>query len=336
MAGLDTKLKRTKFRSDQDELKLRAAYLYYVEGRTQEQVAQHLGISRIKALRLLAATREDGTVQITINSPAGSLIKLQRELENHLGLSEAIVVPTSDQNEESVAAVVGHATGRYISEHVSDGLSIGVGWGATLQVCMRSLAWREVDDMTAISLLGGLTHATAHNPSAVAWRFAEFYRTELYQITAPVFVPDRELADALWKQDDLKKLYQRAREVDIALLSVGDVSKQASIFRRGILTWSDAKSLKEAGAVGDVLCHFVDSDGNVIDHPVNHRAMAINPIDLRNVPKVVISSGGVRKVHAIRAGIAATNARFLITDVAAAEALLDLDPILRPSSKSSD
>jgi len=76
MTGLETKLKKTKFRSDQDELKLRAAYLYYVEGRTQEQVAQHLGISRIKALRLLAATREDGTVQITINSPAGSLIKL--------------------------------------------------------------------------------------------------------------------------------------------------------------------------------------------------------------------------------------------------------------------
>jgi DNA-binding transcriptional regulator LsrR (DeoR family) len=241
MTGMETKLKRTKFRSDQDELKLRAAYLYYVEGRTQEQVAQHLGISRIKALRLLAATREDGTVQIIINSSAGSLIKLQRELENHLGLSEAIVVPTSDQNEESVAAVVGHATGRYISDHVADGLSIGVGWGATLEVCMRSLAWREVTDMTAISLLGGLTHATAQNPSAVAWRFAEFYRTELYQITAPVFVPDRELAEALWKQDDLRKLYQRAREVDIALLSVGDISRQASIFRRDILTWSDAK-----------------------------------------------------------------------------------------------
>ena len=329
MTGLEAKLKQTRFRSDQDELKLRAAYLYYVEGRTQEQVAQHLGISRIKALRLLAATREDGTVQITINSPAGSLIKLQRSLEDHLGLSEAIVVPTADQDEESVAAVVGHATGRFISEQLTAGLSVGVGWGATLQICMRSLIWREVDDVTTISLLGGLTHATAHNPSAVAWRFAEFYRTELYQITAPVFVPDRELAEALWKQDDFKELYKRAREVDIALLSVGDVSKQASIFRRGILDWSDAKSLKAAGAVGDVLCHFVDAEGQVLDHPINHRAMAINPRDLKKVSRVVISSGGVRKVHAIRAGIAATNARLLITDVAAAEALLALDPIVR-------
>jgi DNA-binding transcriptional regulator LsrR (DeoR family) len=55
--------------------------------------------------------------------------------------------------------------------------------------------------------------------------------------------------------------------------------------------------------------------------------MAINPVDIRNVPKVIISSGGLRKVHAIRAGIAASNAKFLITDVAAAKALLELPPL---------
>lgn len=323
---MDNRPKRTKFQTDQEELKVKAAYLYYVEGRTQEQVAQHLGISRIKALRLLAATREDGTVQISINSQAESMIRLQRALEKHLGLSEAIVVPAATQEEESIAAVVGHATGRYISEQISNGLSVGVGWGATLQVCMRSLIWREVEGMTVISLLGGLTHATAHNPSAVAWRFAEFYNTELYQITAPVFVPDSRLAEALWKQDDLRRLYERARAVDIALLSVGDISNQASIFRRGILSSADARSLKEAGAVGDVLCHFVDAEGQVLDHPVNRRVMAVSPVDISAVQKVIISSGGLRKVHAIRAGLAATNAKLLITDVAAAQALLDLPP----------
>lgn len=323
---MDNRPKRTKFQIDQEELKVKAAYLYYVEGRTQEQVAQHLGISRIKALRLLAATREDGTVQISINSQAESMIRLQRALEKHLGLSEAIVVPAATQEEESIAAVVGHATGRYISEQISNGLSVGVGWGATLQVCMRSLIWREVEGMTVISLLGGLTHATAHNPSAVAWRFAEFYNTELYQITAPVFVPDSRLAEALWKQDDLRRLYERARAVDIALLSVGDISNQASIFRRGILSSADARSLKEAGAVGDVLCHFVDAEGQVLDHPVNRRVMAVSPVDISAVQKVIISSGGLRKVHAIRAGLAATNAKLLITDVAAAQALLDLPP----------
>jgi DNA-binding transcriptional regulator LsrR (DeoR family) len=320
-------IKKTRFQTDQEELKLRAAWLYYVEGLTQERVAQHLGISRIKVLRLLAATREDGTVQITINSEAESIIRLERALEKHLGLVEAIVVPASNQSEESLATVIGYATGRYVSQQIANGLMIGVGWGATLQVCMRSLVWREVENMSVISLLGGLTHATAHNPSAVAWRLADFYHTELYQITAPVFVPDSFLANALWKQQDLSDLYGRARDCDIALLTVGDVSRQASIFRRGILDWSEGQSLKTAGAVGDVLCHFVDAAGIVLDHPVNRRVMAIHPTDIRKVPKVVISSGGLRKVPAIRAGIAATSAKIQITDVSAAQALLDLPPL---------
>jgi DNA-binding transcriptional regulator LsrR (DeoR family) len=35
----------------------------------------------------------------------------------------------------------------------------------------------------------------------------------------------------------------------------------------------------------------------------------------------------VRKIHAIRAGIAATNAKVLITDEAAAQAMLELPPL---------
>lgn len=319
--------KAAKFRGDQQELKLRAAWLYFVEGLTQEQVAQQIGVSRIKALRLLAAAREDGTVQISINAPAKSITRLQRALEKHLHLSEALVVPASDQSDTSAASVVGHAAGQYISNQLADGMSIGVGWGATLKVCMRSLVWREISDMTVVSLLGGLTHATADNPSAVAWRMADFYGTNLFQITAPVFVPSPELAQSLWGIKDFRELYERARAVDVALVSVGNVSEKASIFRRGILEVSDMMSLRKAGAVGDVLCHFVDADGRIVDHPVNGRAMAVNPVDIRHVPKVVVASGGKDKAQAIRAGIAATAASVLITDVSAAEALLELEPL---------
>lgn len=327
MARTPERARKTRFQLDQNELKIQAAWLYYVEGLTQEKVAEQLGISRIKAFRLLAATREDGTVTISINAQAASAVKLQRALEKHLGLFEAVVVSPSDQSERSIAAVVGHATGRYLSDQLSDGMSIGVGWGSTLEVCMRSLTWRELNDMTVVSLLGGLTHASAHNPSAVAWRLADFYQTELYQITAPVFVADSRFARELWKEPDLQELRRQAGEVDIALFSVGDVSRHASIFRRNILSWEDGETLRDAGAAGDALCHFVDADGNIVDHPVNERVMAINPRELRKVPKVIISSGGQRKAPAIRAGIAATNAKVLITDIAAANALLDLPPI---------
>ena len=50
------------------EAKVRAAWLYYVEGLTQEQIAEALGLSRIKVIRMLAAARSEGLVKIRIDA----------------------------------------------------------------------------------------------------------------------------------------------------------------------------------------------------------------------------------------------------------------------------
>ena len=46
------------------DVRTRAAWLYYMEGLTQDAVAQSLGMTRARVLRMLASCREDGTVQI--------------------------------------------------------------------------------------------------------------------------------------------------------------------------------------------------------------------------------------------------------------------------------
>ncbi|MGO3740981.1 sugar-binding transcriptional regulator [Kerstersia sp.] len=309
---------------DTHDVKLRAAWLYHVEQLTQEEVARQLGLNRSKVLRLLAAAREEGLVQISINGRGSDMLRLEQALTARFGLQQAIVVPVSGLSEALAIQAVAHATGRYLSEQINDGISIGVGWGATLHHAIRSLAWRHIRDATVVSLLGEVTHAGADSPSAVAWQLAHFYRTELYQITAPVFVPSPELAQALWQIDEMAKLQARAQALDLVLLSVGDLSRQASIFRRGLLAWDTADSLKAAGAVGDVLCHFVDAAGQIVDHPANQRVMAIHPASLAAVPRIVISSCGARKAQAIIAGIAATRAHTLITDETAARAMLRL------------
>ena len=53
------------------------------------------------------------------------------------------------------------------------------------------------------------------------------------------------------------------------------------MFRQGLLPRSALASLRAAGAVGDVLCHFIDAEGKVVDHPVNRRVVAVDLEDLR-------------------------------------------------------
>jgi DNA-binding transcriptional regulator LsrR (DeoR family) len=304
------------------DLKVRVAWLYYVEGLTQEQIARQLDIGRMRVIRILAAARDEGIVRIRIEARAAAQVALERRLIARFGLSEAFVVP-SPSEESGLAGVVGHAAGTWLSDTVTDGMSVAVGWGETLYMSLRSIAQRQNAGVSVVSLLGGMTHSMSVNPSAMARRVADAFGAECYQLTAPVFVSDRALRDALWREPPLRDLLERARKADVALVSVGDLGDNATLLAQKLLPRSDFESLKAVGAVGDALCQFVDARGSVVDHPVNSRVMAVPLHELRNIPRVAIAAGGARKVLAIRAALAATTASVLITDEDAALGLLD-------------
>ena len=304
------------------DLQVRAAWLYYVEGLTQEQTARAMRISRAKVIRLLAAARDGGIVRIRIEARGSEQIALERKLMTAFGLREAIVVP-APVDDADIATVVGHAAGTYLSDQVREGLSLGVGWGATLSMSLKALHSPPFERLSVISLLGGMTHSRAVNPSAVARRIADALGADCFQLTAPLMVADGAMRDALWAEPGLHELLERARRVDLALVSVGDVSEEATLFKERLLPRSQLASLREAGAVGDVLCHFIDAQGRVVDHPASQRVIAIDLEDLRRVPRIVIASGGRRKVAAIRAALKALAVSVLITDDAAAAGLLE-------------
>lgn len=303
------------------DLQVRASWLYYVEGLTQLQISRVMKTSRAKVIRLLGGARDSGIVRIRIDAKGSEQIALERQLISRYGLHEAVVVP-APANHEEVAAVVGHAAGTYLAEQVRDGMSIGVGWGSTLNMSLKAIGAQPCARLSVVSLLGGMTHSRAINPSAVSRRIADAFSADCFQLTAPVFVANEAIRTALWKEPGLRDLRARARRIDLALVSVGDVSEGATLFREGLLPRSQISSLLDAGAAGEVLCHFVDAEGRVVDHPVNRRAVAIDLRDLRRVPNIVFAAGGRRKVGAIRATLKALAATVLITDEAAARGLL--------------
>jgi DNA-binding transcriptional regulator LsrR (DeoR family) len=303
------------------DLSVRAAWLYYIEGLTQEDVAKSMDVSRAKVIRLLAGARDHGIVHIRIEAKGSEQLALERRLVESFGLAEAVVAP-SPADPTAVAAVVGHATGTYLADNLRHGMSLGVGWGVTLSMSLKALGSRPFEHFSVISLLGGMTHSRAINPSAVARRIADAVGAECFQLTAPVFVASEATRNALWAEPGLTDLLERARRVDLAVVSVGDVSEHSTLFREGLLPRSQLASLIKAGAVGEVLCRFLDADGHVVDHPVSRRVVSVGLDDLRRVPKIVIAAGGRQKVDAIRSALKATRAGVLITDESAAQGLL--------------
>ncbi len=302
---------------------VRAAWLYYIQGLTQERIAAALGLSRIKVIRMLSAARSEGVVRIRIDARSSRLVELEGRLSARFGLKHATVVP-APADPSGADRLVGYAAGVWLSDALRDGVSVAVGWGNTLQLALRGMQPRPVTGMSVVSLLGGMTHSRSVNPSAVARRIADLFSADCFQLTAPVFVSGQSVQEALWREPCLRDLRARAHAADIALVSAGDISVNSTLFREGLLPREEVGPLIQAGAVGDVLCHFIDETGAVVDHPLNRRVMAISPSSLAGIDQVAIAAGGASKAKVIAAAIRAAKAKILITDETAAEALLKL------------
>lgn len=305
----------------EDELKIRAAWLYYVEGNTQERISEQLSVSRMKIHRLLVAAREEGVIQFRIRDKADSCFLLEEQLLKRFGLTEAIVVPRPAEA-AAVHLLVAQAASLYLANAAADAMTIGVGWGRTLNQALRRMTARPLKQATVVSLLGGLTKAQPLNPTECAWELAEKIDAACYLLPVPAYADRPEMRDAFMSQRAVQEVINRARRADMALVSVGSLGPEGTISNYGFLDIEEFEELKALGATGDILCSFLGEDGGLIDHPVNRRVCAFPPEELSRIPKVVIASGGYEKVGVLRAALALTRASVLITDETAALGLL--------------
>lgn len=119
----------------------------------------------------------------------------------------------------------------------------------------------------------------------------------------------------------IAEVFSRARSLDMAVLSVGELTPRSVFSEYRLLTRDEIASLEAAGAVGDLLGHFIDAEGNVIDHPVNRRVLAVDPVSLRGTRQIVLASGGWHKLTAIRAALRLLRPTVLIVNEVVAERL---------------
>lgn len=308
----------------EDQLNIRIAWYYYVNNMTQQQIADRLNLTRVRVNKALATCRETGVVQIRINSPLASCIELEERLLERFGLERVTVVPSPD-DPSSIFRVLGVGVAPSIEEYLKDGCSIAVGWGRTLRQAVRELQGRSLPNMTVISLLGGLHYGSANNTVEIASSLATLFGGSYYYLAAPLFAPSEAYRGMILEEASVQDVLGKARHADVALLTVGDLSERSLMLELGLVNAEDARSLRAAGAVGDLLGHWLDRDGIEVNHPLNRRAISLDPEDLRQIKKVVLVSGGPYKAEIIRAVLLRNVVHELVIDESAALELLGHD-----------
>src|SRR5690242_13378005 len=68
-----------------------AARLYFLQGRSQAEVAEQLGTSRSNVSRMLTEAQKLGIVEIRVNDPTGRAYELETEVREAFGLRDVRV-----------------------------------------------------------------------------------------------------------------------------------------------------------------------------------------------------------------------------------------------------
>lgn len=296
--------------------------MYFVEQMTQNEIADVLGVGRVTIVRMLADARSRNEVKISIESELSEIVRLERALEKTFGLQQALVAPLSAPNADPTPAISAK-TGSFLSDTMKSGMRVGVGWGRTLFSSLPFISAKSLTDFKVISLLGGVGVVRRFNPAEFAWRFAQIFQGDGYLIPTPAVVDSVETKIALVERCGLQEVFEMANVLDAVLLSVGGIASATTFSRGGFLKEADREALLARGAVGDLLFHFFDRNGDLVDHPVNSHVMSVDVDRLRKAPIRILTSGGEEKIEALLGAMTLIAPTILITDEESARRMLE-------------
>ena len=295
-------------------LATKAAWYYYMEDNTQAQIAEVMGVSRAKVIRLLEEARAQGIVQFSFRKNDSQRVSAEQLLIDRFGLKDAFVVPTpldSSAINQSIAQGAAH----YVSDHLREDGYLNIGYGDTVSRMLGFLAKNREESLNVVSLTGGVSY---YLPSVGTTA----YSMHLFLTPSPLVVSSRQVRDALLDEKSLQDVSTMTEYADMSVVGIGAAVEGATVLRNGILNEGELTVFKMQGAVGDVLNHFMDKDGNLIQTEIEDRVISTDLDKLRQLKNVVGVAGGKDKVMAIKAVLNGGYLNVLITDSDTAAELL--------------
>ena len=187
-------------------LATRAAWLSYVGGYTQEEIAQRLGVSRVKVNRLIALAQRSGRVRVFVEGTAAECVALEtRDRRTASGWTISASCPASTRRR--------CRSGRSPPPEPSTSTAAWKIRASRWSASATAGRWRQLVEqlprlprqrLRFVSLLGSLTRHAAANPFDVIHRLAETTGAECYFMPVPFFADSIEDKRVLIAQKSLR------------------------------------------------------------------------------------------------------------------------------------
>nr|WP_284503018.1 MULTISPECIES: sugar-binding transcriptional regulator [unclassified Caballeronia] len=301
----------------------RAAWLYYVAGNTQNEIAEKLQISRPVAQRLVAFAVEKNLIRVRVDHQIADCLSLAKQLSDRYGLAMCEVVPIDGDSNEQVDRKLAVAGAQVMERYLVDEkpLVVSISSGRTLKAVVAQIGQLERPQHRLVSLVGAIAHDGSSNRYDVAQQLSEKTGGKHFMLPAPLMA-DSEAERAQWCNHRLYRIVDAlAQKADVAFVGIGNVGINCPLHEDGFISNAEVHELMKAGAVAELLGLPIDANGARVDSKTGARATSLR-IDSPPKRPTIGFAGGERKRAALVAALKGKWLSGLVTDELCARAAL--------------
>lgn len=310
----------------------RVAKAYYIDQKTQQEIADVENFSRSQISRILKRALDEGLVTYSLNFPiVVDEEAMSRQIEEILGLNKVVLIPSFYQegqmpHPDMICKNLALGAAEKLPDVLGDAKTIGLGWGRTLynaSLCIRPQ--RYVKGRTFLPLIG---LSGDSNPmlqvNTIVDRFGERFHAERKYVNMSSFLTRDALEPS--PPPSVYGLMEQWKELDAAIVGIGG----PAVTNNNLISeypWNYKKQLQTSGAIGDILSQFYYEDGRIFQMDARYRLLALNIQELRNVKNVIGLASGAEKIDSIRAAARLGYINTLITDYNTAQTILNIEGV---------
>lgn len=305
------------------DLAARAAWLYYIAGNTQDEIAGKLNLSRQAVQRLVALAVAEKLIKFRLDHPISQCIRLAEALRARYGLEICEIAPEDSGNPELIDGVAVLAA-EWLENHLNSRAPtvLALGSGRTLRATVGQVAPMDQPQHKLVSLVGNMARDGRAGHYDVVMRLADRIGAQCFLMPTPVVADTVEECRLLQTQHSFQAVEALAVQAKVVLVGLGEIAWGASLHRDGFINDAEVAELIELGAVGEILGRAFDWTGTWLAGGTNDRIAGITLEQPLRRPTVAVGAG-VRKRRALQAALRGRLINGLITDEATARALLD-------------
>ena len=255
--------------------KVRAAWMYYIAGQNQSEIASQLGTSRPVVQRLIAAAKEEGIVSISLHHPVANCLDYAQLLQEKYRLIECNIVPAF--NEESTLDSVSFGCYQLMARYLQDDKEkiIGLGSGLTLKKALQRIDF-DSQNTRCVALISAMdADGQCNYYDDVPLLLTSKIKAKYYQWPAPRYAQTQEEYDMWCTSRLFCSVSAVARRADVIFVGIGPLGTQSPIFKDGFINQAQMDELTARGGIGEIMGRFIDAEGGVVDSEINRMITAM-------------------------------------------------------------